>query len=52
MTKSESYDGPWTVIYRLPSEVTQHQEVTYDVPTTVATLEAQGFIIIDIIVGG
>jgi hypothetical protein len=54
MTKNALLSGPWTVIYRHSSAApsAQHREVTYNVPLTISTLEAQGFIIIDIIEGG
>jgi hypothetical protein len=38
----------WLVIYKQPDESIK-EELTVNVPLTVSTLEAQGFIIIDIV---
>lgn len=53
MTNSTHYSnhdgGTWTVIYQRPGDSTMYHETTQNVSFTVNVLEAQGFIIIDII---
>jgi hypothetical protein len=44
--------GPWTVVYSAPNSNHKQFEVTNNVPATVASLQAAGFVIIDIIEGG
>ncbi|MFN8300850.1 MAG: hypothetical protein U0U46_00055 [Saprospiraceae bacterium] len=46
-----STDEFWTVIYRKPNEFVTYSEVTTDVRATVSRLDAQGFIVVDIVDG-
>lgn len=49
MNFTHSDGGSWTVSYRRPGELVVYYESTQNVDLTVSVLEAQGFIIIDIV---